>query len=1106
MSETERSYIAFISYRHMPLDKEAAGRIQKKIENYVIPKEFRTEGRGKKLGTVFRDEDELPASSSLTDSIYYALDHAQFLIVVCTPDLPLSRWCEAEIRYFLETHDRDHLLAVLADGTPAQSFSPWMLHDFDEEGNITASYEPLAANIAGRNHSIDGKAFKKEIVRICAALLGCPFDALWQRERRARTNRLLTAAAAAMAVMAVFLGVVLDRNARIREQNDQILEQNTQIQAQNDRITEQYDRIVEMNGQIEEQNRELQSRLSSVRVDSGLQKLNDYDLNDALEEGLAALESGDPEIYDHRAEKLLADAMDLYRTNALQSRVVYEQSTDITEIFLSEDGTRLYLLDQVGTLRCLDASGFTVRWEAQTGNARTCVYPDLPDGRVLCKNREAVSCFSASDGSLLWSRPMAAPNNMHGLSADGTVLAVLDAIPQEGLPDYQYPSGVCFLDTGDGHELGRTLLEIEDRRADAGYLYGNEHYFGCSFSPDGKTLACAVPLERTDDKNDGYLVCTVDTGTYRMTPLETMSIGVAPIIYGFDFPAGTGDILLALYSPELNGIFTTLYRDGSGADPVVNRIGYSPNAYGGTTDYGALATFGMQTADDFDLIRTTNQVFFTDKESTSLTYFNFPALVRNVYRAGPEETYMYIVLADGRVTEVLRHEDGSHYRNLEYYLDVSGILRQVLLDHRGDDPLRGARYLSVTEGAPQRLLLTEFTGDPSVREISFPGLAPEKYSDLTQFYPRPVPDSNSLLVFGNSGQGTSWAARFDAATGEELERFRTEEQLFYSVKGVQAMSGGRFLYGSRIFSMDGTTEPLEDWDTDSFSYLERYLSSLPAADGRVLTILPRRDSAFNYGYPAWLDGKRVRPSDSSAYSADLAEEETEIAGRNGIITIFAALTADPSATKYYWFDAVSGGPLRAFTDSPQETRPVLTVSGTARPLLAVSREDGSVRILDLDREQVILPECGYASREILSMGFSEGDDCLAVLTAAGRLDLYEARTGRRVFSETPEVFKDHLSFLSSTSSEHVLEVYSDPERRALCVFASLKGQSGGHLAVLDTDSMTIRAEIENIHYIDRQNGRYYVSLQLPENGVHLLTCDIRSTEDLRSEAQARLAP
>ena len=37
----ERNYIAFISYRHKPLDAKAARMIEKRIESYRIPKELR---------------------------------------------------------------------------------------------------------------------------------------------------------------------------------------------------------------------------------------------------------------------------------------------------------------------------------------------------------------------------------------------------------------------------------------------------------------------------------------------------------------------------------------------------------------------------------------------------------------------------------------------------------------------------------------------------------------------------------------------------------------------------------------------------------------------------------------------------------------------------------------------------------------------------------------------------------------------------------------------------------------------------------------------------------------------------------------------------------
>ena len=294
----ERNYIAFISYRHLPLDKEAAERVQKKIESYTIPKEFREEFGGKKFGHAFRDEDELPTSASLTDSIYYALDHSKFLIVICTPGLPQSKWCEAEIRYFLKTHDRDHVIAVLVDGRPEESFSPYLLHEFDENGNILADYEPLAANIAGPDHTINKKVLNKEMVRIYASFIGCPFDSLWQRAKRARTNRLLSIAGLAIAILCVFLGVVLNRNARIEEQNVRIASQNDQLTVQNEKI--------------EEQNTELQSRLSSVLVDSGITKLGSYDIKGALRDAINSIESGDPAIYDHRVGKLMSDTLCAY--------------------------------------------------------------------------------------------------------------------------------------------------------------------------------------------------------------------------------------------------------------------------------------------------------------------------------------------------------------------------------------------------------------------------------------------------------------------------------------------------------------------------------------------------------------------------------------------------------------------------------------------------------------------------------------------------------------------------------------------------------------------------------------------------------------------------
>ncbi len=304
----ELSYIAFISYRHKDLDKKAAIKVQQSIESYVIPNDLRDESGNKKLGKVFRDEDELPTSASLSDSITYALDHSRFLIVICTPDLPLSKWCEQEIRYFLETHDRDHVIAVLADGSPEESFPPQLLNRYSETGEIIENVEPLAANIAGEGHSINRKAYGKEVVRILAVILGCPFDTLWQRERRARANRIARFTAAVSAAMAIFIVVVLNKNA-----------------------------------QISRQNMELQKQLSTSQVNLGFGLLENYDVGEAFSYGVSAVPQGRyKEQYDRRDILLLSKALNAYADKELSTRKIYGQNMKIIDQVVSGDETKIY--------------------------------------------------------------------------------------------------------------------------------------------------------------------------------------------------------------------------------------------------------------------------------------------------------------------------------------------------------------------------------------------------------------------------------------------------------------------------------------------------------------------------------------------------------------------------------------------------------------------------------------------------------------------------------------------------------------------------------------------------------------------------------------------
>src|SRR5580658_11281149 len=105
-TETVR-YAAFISYRHMPRDRRWAIRIMRALETYRTPKPLQREAYPDRLGHLFRDEDEIPASSDLSDQIKEALAHSDHLIVVCSPDTPGSRWVRREIELFQELRSEE---------------------------------------------------------------------------------------------------------------------------------------------------------------------------------------------------------------------------------------------------------------------------------------------------------------------------------------------------------------------------------------------------------------------------------------------------------------------------------------------------------------------------------------------------------------------------------------------------------------------------------------------------------------------------------------------------------------------------------------------------------------------------------------------------------------------------------------------------------------------------------------------------------------------------------------------------------------------------------------------------------------------------------------
>lgn len=202
MTDDRLHYRAFVSYRHVSLDRKWAKWLIRRLEGFRVPKDLVEKGYPRRLGRIFRDEDEFSAAPDLHKHIKNALDQSEFLIVICSRNTPESTWIGQEIEYFRSLGRSDNILTLLIDGEPDESFPPALMHLSGGQG-----IEPIAADIRPSLMWHKGSARQKALCRIVAGILSCSFDQLWKREgRRIRRNRWLAAGLTSVSVL-LFAGL-----------------------------------------------------------------------------------------------------------------------------------------------------------------------------------------------------------------------------------------------------------------------------------------------------------------------------------------------------------------------------------------------------------------------------------------------------------------------------------------------------------------------------------------------------------------------------------------------------------------------------------------------------------------------------------------------------------------------------------------------------------------------------------------------------------------------------------------------------------------------------------------------------------------------------------
>lgn len=346
----KRKYDAFISYRHTEPDKYVATTLHKKLENFKLPKKYREKCGRSKIERVFRDQDELPLSSNLSDSIDEALHNTDFLIVICSPRLPQSQWCLQEIDTFISLYGRERILAVLCEGEPHESFPEALIKEkiekVDENGETIVEYkdvEPLAADVRGKSKAQMAKAIDDAVLRIAAPMFGLDYDDLKQRHRERKLKKLISFISVVAAVLLVFSLVSMSMALQIKSQSNQ-------IQLQNEEITKRNAEIEEQNAKIEEQYIEASQKYAVSAAQNAEELISYGRKKDALYTLLQAMpESSKDTSYPYTAEteRVLLKTLEPYTYfGDYVMGNVYEVNSIVSRMSVSYNSTYALICDE----------------------------------------------------------------------------------------------------------------------------------------------------------------------------------------------------------------------------------------------------------------------------------------------------------------------------------------------------------------------------------------------------------------------------------------------------------------------------------------------------------------------------------------------------------------------------------------------------------------------------------------------------------------------------------------------------------------------------------------------------------------------------------------
>ena len=205
--------------------EEIARRLGENIRSYRLPSNVKLPEKGLDYRRILYDCEGGPLDEARRE----ALDASRFLVMICSPATRNDPEILARLACFLRIHGKEEVIAVIAEGEPADSFPEsfiekkpvrHILPDMTVVERIE-TIEPVAADLRGDTERRRRELLRYESVRITASVLGLHPDDLEQRQRNRRRRAVLFALALVgvicMAAAAIFLrlGLIAKREGDI---------------------------------------------------------------------------------------------------------------------------------------------------------------------------------------------------------------------------------------------------------------------------------------------------------------------------------------------------------------------------------------------------------------------------------------------------------------------------------------------------------------------------------------------------------------------------------------------------------------------------------------------------------------------------------------------------------------------------------------------------------------------------------------------------------------------------------------------------------------------------------------------------------------------------